>query len=60
VWRRVDLVRAGLPHRILFAVRRDLRVSEEILQDTSTAALYVYARVLGARAVLERLDALAP
>ena len=59
VWRRVDLVRAGLPHRILFAVSRDLRVSEEILQDASTAALYVFTRVLAARAVLGRLDALA-
>ncbi len=59
VWRRVDLVRAGLPHRILFAVSRDLRVSEELLQDTSTAALYVFTRVLGARAVLGRLDTLA-
>jgi predicted nuclease of restriction endonuclease-like RecB superfamily len=59
VWRRVDLVRAGFPHRILFAVSRDLRVSEEILQDTSTAALYVFTRVLGARAILGRLDALA-
>ena len=59
VWRRVDLVRAGLPHRILFAVSRDLRVSEEVLEDVSTAALYVFTRVLGARAVLGRLDALA-
>jgi uncharacterized protein len=59
VWRRVDLVRAGLPHRILFAVSRGLRVSEEILDDVSTAALYVFTRVLGARAVLSRLDALA-
>jgi predicted nuclease of restriction endonuclease-like RecB superfamily len=59
VFRRVDLVRAGLPHRILFAVSRDLRVSEEVLRDTETAALYVFTRVLAARAVLERLEALA-
>jgi predicted nuclease of restriction endonuclease-like RecB superfamily len=58
VWRRVDLVRAGLPHRILFAVSRDLRVGEEVLQDAPHAALYVFTRVLGARAVLERLEAL--
>jgi len=58
VWRRVDLVRAGLPHRILFAVSRDLRVSEELLEDTSTAALYVFKRVLAAPAILSRLDAL--
>jgi uncharacterized protein len=59
VWRRIDLVRAGLPHRILFAVSRDLRVSEELLEDSSTAALYVFTRVLGASAILSRLDALA-
>jgi predicted nuclease of restriction endonuclease-like RecB superfamily len=59
VWRRIDLVRAGLPHRILFAASRDLRVSEELLDDAATASLYVFTRVLGARAVLARLDALA-
>jgi hypothetical protein len=59
VWRRVDLVRAGLPHRILFAASRDLRVSEELLEDVPTAALYVFSRVLNARAVLGRLAALA-
>jgi predicted nuclease of restriction endonuclease-like RecB superfamily len=59
VWRRIDLVRAGLPHRILFAASRDLRVSEELLDDATTASLYVFTRVLGARAVLARLDALA-
>ena len=59
VWRRIDLVRAGLPHRILFAASRDLRVSEELLDDAATASLYVFTRVLSARAVLARLDALA-
>jgi predicted nuclease of restriction endonuclease-like RecB superfamily len=59
VFRRVDLVRAGLPHKILFAASRDLRVSEELLDDAPGAALYVYARVMNARAILERLDALA-
>jgi predicted nuclease of restriction endonuclease-like RecB superfamily len=59
VFKRVDLIRAGLPHRILFAVSRDLRVSEEVLDDASTAALYVFTRVMGARAVLSRLDGLA-
>jgi predicted nuclease of restriction endonuclease-like RecB superfamily len=58
VWRRIDLVRAGLPHRIVFAASRDLRVSEELLGDAETASLYVFTRVLSARAVLARLDAL--
>jgi predicted nuclease of restriction endonuclease-like RecB superfamily len=56
VWRRVDLVRAGLPHRILFAVSRDLRVSEDVLPDDAPGALYVFARTPSPRAVLERLE----
>jgi predicted nuclease of restriction endonuclease-like RecB superfamily len=59
VFQRIDLVRAGLPHKILFAASRDLRVSEELLEDTPSAALYVFARALNARAIRERLDALA-
>ncbi|HVZ74262.1 MAG TPA: DUF790 family protein [Polyangia bacterium] len=59
VFRRVDLARAGLPHKILFAVSRDLRVSEDLLSDTRDAALYVYARTMSARAILERIEALA-
>lgn len=61
VWRRVDLVRAGLPHRILFAVSKTLRVGEAALDDTTpTAALYVFTRVINARQVLARIEALAP
>lgn len=59
VWRRVDLVRAGLPHLVLFAVSRDLRVSEDVLPDDAPGALYVFARTPSARAVLERIEALA-
>ena len=33
VWRRVELVERGLPHRILFAVSKHLRVSEAALDD---------------------------
>jgi hypothetical protein len=58
VWRRVDLVRAGLPHRILFAVSRDLRVSEDVLPEAASGALYVFTRTPSARAVLNRLEAL--
>jgi predicted nuclease of restriction endonuclease-like RecB superfamily len=49
VWRRVELVRAGLRDLVLFAVSRDLRVSEAALEDAPTAALYSYARVMSAR-----------
>jgi len=59
VWRRVELVRAGLPHRILFAVSKTLRVGEAVLDDTPTAALYVFTRVIAAKQVLDRLEQLA-
>jgi predicted nuclease of restriction endonuclease-like RecB superfamily len=58
VWRRVELVERGLPHRILFAVSDRLRVSEAVLGDDVPGALYVYKGVLSARAVEERLDRL--
>ena len=58
VWRRIDLVKAGLPHRILFAASRHLRVSEEALDDAAPPALYVYTRVMSPRAVAERLEQL--
>ncbi len=59
VWRRVELVQAGLPARILFAVSSRLRVSEEVLEPGETGALYVYKGVMSARAVARHLDALA-
>jgi hypothetical protein len=59
VWRRVELVRAGLPHRILFAVSKALRVGEAVLDEAPTAALYVFARVIAAKQVLERIERLA-
>ena len=59
VWRRVELVRAGLPHRILFAVSKSLRVGEAVLDETPTAALYVFTRVIAAKQVLDRLEQLA-
>jgi hypothetical protein len=59
VFRRVDLVRAGLPHKILFAVSKSLRVGEALLDDAQTAAFYVFSRVLSVRAILDRLDQIA-
>jgi predicted nuclease of restriction endonuclease-like RecB superfamily len=59
VWKRVELVRAGLDHRILFAVGQQLRVSEAVLDDDLPGALYVYKRTMSAKAIAERLDALA-
>lgn len=57
VWRRVELVEAGLPHPIVFAVSSRLRVSEEVLDEALPGRLYVYKGVMSARAVEERLDA---
>ena len=57
VWRRVDLVEAGLPQPIVFAVSRRLRVSEEVLAEDLPGRLYVYKGVMRARAVEELLDA---
>ena len=57
VWRRVDLVQAGLPQPIVFAVSSRLRVSEEVLDEELPGRLYVYKGAMNARAVEERLDA---
>jgi predicted nuclease of restriction endonuclease-like RecB superfamily len=59
VWKRVEMAEAGLPHPLVFAVSKHLRVSEEVLGDDNPAALYVYARTMNARAVLERVAAVA-
>lgn len=59
VWKRVELVEAGLAHRIVFAVGQHLRVSEAALDAALPAALYVYKRTMSARAIVERLDAVA-
>ncbi len=58
VFRRVDLVDKGLSERVLFAVSSRLRVSEEVLGDEASSALYVYKGAMSARAVAERLDRL--
>jgi uncharacterized protein len=59
VWKRVEMATAGLPHPMVFAVSKQLRVSEEVLADDTPAALYVYTRSMRARAVLERVAAVA-
>ena len=58
VWRRVELVQRGLPEKLLFAASQRLRVSEEVLEDHPSGALYVYKGTLSAKAVLERLERL--
>jgi uncharacterized protein len=56
VWKRVELVQAGLPERILFAVSARLRVSETLLDSELPGALYVYKRTMSAPAIAERLE----
>jgi hypothetical protein len=58
VWKRVELVQAGLSQRILFAVSARLRVSEAVLDGELPGALYVYKRTMSARAIAERLEEL--
>lgn len=59
VWKRVELVQKGLPHRVLFAVSQRLRVSEAVLDDEAgRGALYVYKGTMSATRVAARLDAL--
>jgi predicted nuclease of restriction endonuclease-like RecB superfamily len=59
VWKRVELVKEGLARPILFAVSSRLRVSESVLDDDETAALYVYKGVMSPRSIERKLSALA-
>jgi predicted nuclease of restriction endonuclease-like RecB superfamily len=59
VWKRVELVQAGLRERILFAVSSRLRVSEDVLDADLPGALYVYKQRMSARTVADRLERLA-
>lgn len=58
VWKRVELVEAGLPHHILFAVSSRLRVSEKVLDGELPGQLYVYKGTMIAGEILDRLDAM--
>lgn len=56
VWRRVELIRKGFPARIVLAVGKQLRVSEEVLGEEDAGEIYVYRATMSPRAVLARLD----
>jgi hypothetical protein len=58
VWKRVELVEAGLDRKILFAVSERLRVSEAVLGDDRPGALYVYKGAMSAKQIERALDAL--
>jgi hypothetical protein len=55
VFRRVELIRKGFPARMLLAVSKKLRVSEEVLGEDEGGEIYVYANTMSPRAVLDRL-----
>ncbi|HEY0193316.1 MAG TPA: DUF790 family protein [Kofleriaceae bacterium] len=59
VWRRVELVEAGLDYHVVFAVGQHLRVSEAALDGELPGALYVYKRTMSAKVLLERVEAVA-
>ena len=58
VWRRVEMVERGLSAKLLFAASERLRVSEQVLADHPSGALYVYKSSLSARAVVDHLERL--
>jgi predicted nuclease of restriction endonuclease-like RecB superfamily len=55
VWQRVELLRKGFECRILLAVGKQLRVSEEALTEDDTGEIYVYRATISPRAILDRL-----
>jgi predicted nuclease of restriction endonuclease-like RecB superfamily len=59
VWRRVELAQRGLQARLLFVVNARLRVSEEVLDETSAASLYVWKARINPSALLRRAEELA-
>jgi predicted nuclease of restriction endonuclease-like RecB superfamily len=56
VWKRVELVQAGLSERVIFAVSSRLRVSEEVLGDEAPSELYVYKGTIQPKEILARLS----
>jgi predicted nuclease of restriction endonuclease-like RecB superfamily len=58
VWQRVELVQKGLAAKLLFAASERLRVSEQVLADHPSGALYVYKSSLSAKALLDHLERL--
>jgi predicted nuclease of restriction endonuclease-like RecB superfamily len=57
VWQRVEQIRhGGLRCRLLLAVGKQLRVSQDVLGEEDAGELYVYKATMSPRAVLSRLD----
>lgn len=60
VFTRVEQIRRGLGGRMILAVGKHLRVSEELLGDDDAGEIHVYKTAISARAILERLERGAP
>ena len=60
VWTRIEQLRSGFPARLILAVCKQLRVSEEALGEGDAGELYVYRATLSPRAVLARLGCAPP
>jgi hypothetical protein len=58
VWQRVETVRRGVPGKLILAVGKQLRVSEEVLDESEAAEIYVYRTSMQAKTILERLERL--
>jgi predicted nuclease of restriction endonuclease-like RecB superfamily len=56
VWKRIELLRKGFPERVILAVGKQLRVSEQVLEEGDAGEVYVYRSALSPKAVLERLE----
>jgi hypothetical protein len=59
VWKRVELAERGLGERLLFCVSSRLRVSEEVLGDSDSAALYVYKGKMNPQALIRKAEEIA-
>jgi predicted nuclease of restriction endonuclease-like RecB superfamily len=60
VWKRIELVEAGMSEHIIFAVSSRLRVSERALEDDLPSALLIYKGAILIRRLVELLDRLVP
>ena len=58
VWKRIEWAQAQSKRRVLFAVSTRLRVSQDVLDETSSSALYVFKGAMSAATVLAQLDSL--
>lgn len=59
VFRRLELLERGFPHKVLLAVSRRLRVSEQAADDDFPGRILVYTQSIPAHAVRAALDSLA-